>query len=185
MAECLICEAIRSEKVKKIFEEEDVVVILHPNPAAEGHLVVLPKQHFAILEQVPDVISQKCFIAANKFSMVLFEALNAMGTNMIVANGVPAGQSWPHFAINIVPRRENDGLNFQWNPKQASDEQLAVVAASLESEVNKIIFEKSKEITAAAGIPLPAGEEKPKEAEKPVTVVKPESYLMKQLRRLP
>ncbi len=179
MAECFICEAIRSEKVRKIFEEDDIVVIVHPNPAAEGHLVVLPKQHFTILEQMPDAISQKCFIAANKFSMVLFEAFKAMGTNVIVANGIPAGQSWPHFAINIVPRKENDGLNFQWTPKQASDESLAVIASSMEAEVNKIIFEKGKEITATV-------EEAPKEAEKPVPVqLKPESYLMRQLRRLP
>ena len=179
MAECMICEAIKSEKLKKIFEEEDIVVIMHPNPAAEGHIVVLPKKHFTILEQMPNDIAQKAFLAENKFSTLLFEALSAAGTNMIVANGVPAGQKWSHFAINIIPRRENDGLNFQWAPKQAADEELGVIASSLENEVNKIIYEKGKEITAAAGEPE-------KEVQKPsAKPPAPESYLMRQLRRIP
>jgi diadenosine tetraphosphate (Ap4A) HIT family hydrolase len=71
------------------------------------------------------------FAVANDISVRLFEKMNISGTNIIVNNGVAAGQTVPHFMLNIIPRKENDGLDFQWPTKPVSDDIMADVISKL------------------------------------------------------
>ena len=74
----------------------------------------IPKEHFTILEGVPENILEKCSLIANKIGIAVFESLGSQGTNIMIQNGLGAGQKVPHFAIEVVPRVENDGLNLTW-----------------------------------------------------------------------
>jgi len=156
MSDCVICQAVQSDKLMKLYEDPDVAVMLHPKPATLGHLIIVPKQHYAIIETVPNTILGKAIIVANRFSMFLFEALEAKGTNMIIANGVPAGQSLAHFVINIIPRSENDGLDFQWTPKKSSEQELSDNQSALSSEIQHVLSQPA----AAEKMPVKATEEK-------------------------
>jgi histidine triad (HIT) family protein len=144
-------------KAVKVFEDAKVIAILSDRPASAGHILLMPKEHYPIIEQVPDYIISHLFIVANKLSVSVFEGMNAMGTNIIVNNGVAAGQNSAHFMIHIIPRRENDGLNLSWQPKQLSQEEFATTElmvneftkaiGNFETEKPKpIIIEKEQEI---------------------------------------
>ena len=130
MAECPYCQAAEHP----LFEDEEVRIILSPEPIVPGHVLVLPKQHFTILEQVPDKLIGKIFGLANKASNALFETLKAQGTNLFIRNGVAAGQSVAHFAVHVLPRKENDGVNLQWQPRQLSEEEMATVELKLKEK---------------------------------------------------
>lgn len=187
MSDCIVCQAISSEKLLKLYEDNDVVVMLHPKPAVLGHLIVAPKQHYSILETVPSSVLGKAAVVANKFSIFLFEALDAKGTNVIIANGLPAGQTLAHFAINVIPRNENDGLDFQWAPKQISESELSELQASISAEIAALsvaekIPQKAEPKPAERKAEL---EEKPKEE---VLEEKKESkfgHMIRQLIRIP
>ena len=127
---CQYCESI-AKKERVVFEDDDAVIMLHPSPAMPGHTIALPKQHFTILEQTPDPIVRKLAALANKASTALVQVLGATGTNVIVENGTAADQQVPHIGINIIPRVEGDGLNFQWHPKKISEEQMTPFLAEL------------------------------------------------------
>jgi len=158
MAEkCIICQIIDGDvPSKKIYEDDDAVVILDFNGANPGHSFVIPKQHVPILEQLPPALIGKLFNLANKVSSAVFDTLKADGTNIFVANGVSAGQKVAHFMINVIPRKNNDGISLQWQPRQLSEEEMSTVELKLKEEIESIGFkEVSKEKPEKKAQPIP------------------------------
>lgn len=174
--DCRYCQKVLSGK-EKIYDDEKIVVILSDTPSTYGHILVMPKEHYPIIEQVPDFLVEHVFKVANKVSVAAFEALRVQGTNMIVNNGVAAGQDSAHFMVHVIPRREGDDLNFQWTPKQLSEEEMSTVELQLKEETKSIgSFQKEKEA------PIEIKEEKEKIEAKEG---EEESYLMKRWRKIP
>ena len=125
-------------------------------------------------EPVPDKEVGRLFQVSNKISTAIFESLGVQGTNIFVANGIPAGQTVAHFTINVIPRRENDGINLQWQPKQLSEEEMSTIELKLKEQTKNIgHFEKEeKKAKTQAPKPLLLSDEE-------------EEYFARQMRRLP
>lgn len=174
--DCRYCQWVSSGK-EKLYEDEKAVVMLSDTPSTYGHILVMPKEHYPIIEQVPDFVVEHIFKIANKVSIAAFEALHVQGTNLLVNNGVAAGQDSAHFMVHVVPRREGDGLNFQWTPRQLSEEEMSTVELQLKEEAGKIgSFQKEKEA------PIEMKEEKEKIETKEGGE---DSYLVKRWRKVP
>ena len=80
---CILC-MIAKNKIpsKKLYEDDEVIAVLDVNGSNQGHSFVFAKNHFPILEQVPDNILTKLFLLSNKISSALFDTLNIQGTNI-------------------------------------------------------------------------------------------------------
>ena len=168
---CKTCEKIGKEKEFKIYEDNEVSAFLEEKPATPGQITLLPKQHFPILEQIPDKSMGHLFTIANKLSTVLFDSIGCHGTNILINNGIAAGQKHSHFSLNIIPRTEEDNIDLEWQPKQLSEEELSTTELKL------------KEHTANIGI-IEKEKEKPIEIEKKNDIIKgKDNYLLKHLRR--
>ena len=176
---CIFCQTVKGKtKLEKIYEDEKIIAVLHPTPAAKGHILVFPKKHYQIIEQIPDYEIGELFKKISKLSVAGFEGVKAAGTNMIIQNGVAAGQKTPHVCVNIIPRIENDGLNFQWQTKQLTEEEMSTVEMRIKEQTEGIGgFEKEEK---KEPVKLEEKREKIKEKEG-----EEESYLIKQLRRIP
>lgn len=144
---CEICENKFEKNI--LYENDKIIIMVAPETATSGHLQIYPKQHYQILEQVPVEMLAYMGNAANKISILLFELLKVHGTNVIINNGVPAGQTLSHFCINVIPRRTDDGLKLDWELKQATPEVLENIHRIIEEGMNasepKIIDEESNE----------------------------------------
>jgi len=167
---CEHCEIIsRKSKAEVLYEDKDIVVAIKDLVTTPGQITVFPKEHFTILEMVPDDILKKCSVVANKVGAAVFESLGSQGTNILVNNGLGAGQKVPHFAIEIIPRQEGDGLNFQWQSKQLMEDEMELVTNLIKEGLEK---DDQKEV--------------PEESEETVTDENgEENYLLKSLRRIP
>ena len=101
----------------------------------------------------------------------------AAGTNIILQNGVAAGQEIPHICVHIIPRNEGDGLDFQWEPKRLTEEQMSAVELKVKEASGEVGKFEDKE------------KKKPIKIEKKVKKVKAdddkENYMIKQLERIP
>ncbi|MBI2545873.1 HIT domain-containing protein [Candidatus Woesearchaeota archaeon] len=175
--DCLLCSVIDNKvAARKVYEDKDVLAILHPTPASVGHILVMPKEHLAIFEQLTEFTTGRLFQVTNKLSSVVFEALQMEGTNIIISNGTAAEQKWPHFTINLIPRRSQDGLNFAWSPRQFNEDDMGTAELKLKAEAKKITEEVLED-----------------QAEPPVIDTKVEhlsgteedNYQIRQLRRMP
>jgi len=142
MTECDVCEWIE-KKENILFEGEKVIALLHPKPATVGHIIVVPKQHALILEETPDYVMPELFRVANKLSLTVFESLGVQGTNLLIQNGIPAGQKNSHMMLHVIPRQQNDNLPLMWQPKQGDEEKLTQLATELAENASRIgMFEK-------------------------------------------
>lgn len=140
---CLICQIIGNVIPSyKVYEDDIALAALDVNGANPGHCFVIPKNHYPIIEQVPNNELAHLFSIANKISSAVFENLKVQGTNVFVANGIPAGQTVAHFMINVIPRKENDGINLEWKPKQLSEEEMSTVELKLRENTQGIAVEK-------------------------------------------
>lgn len=173
--ECVLCQIVEGKiPSKKIYEDKDVIVVLDVNGANPGHSFVIPKNHYPILEQIPDHLVGKLFQVANKVSIAIFDGLQVQGTNIFVSNGVTAGQRVAHFMIQVIPRIENDGINLQWARKQLGEEEMSTIELKL------------KEFTKDIGDFQTEEKKKPRlKKAKKKSITGEDSYIIKQLRRLP
>jgi len=159
--ECETCEFIKNNGLKLI-EDEHIVAYMSPRPMAKGHMIVVPKNHYPIFENIPDELVAHIFSVVNKLSTIAFETLGCQGTNILINNGLSAGQIGAHFQVNIIPRKENDGLNLEWQPKKQSEDEFAKI---LDNILN----------------PMKTSKKEPDVMEE----TDEENYLMKSLRRIP
>jgi len=79
-------------------------------PAAEGHILVCPKQHYETLDQIPLSLSQPLFEAFLRISKAVTKLPGVKGYNLLQNNHPAAGQVVPHAHFHIVPRKEDDHL---------------------------------------------------------------------------
>jgi histidine triad (HIT) family protein len=168
---CQICQLMKSKEGLVVYEDEGMKALLLDKPSSPGHIRLFPKKHYTIFEQVPDQEVEKIFIVANKISTAVFEGLNMQGTNILVNNGVAAGQKDPHFTIDIIPRIEGDGLKLDWTPRQLSDDEMSTVELMLKPHTETLGVSEEPE--------------KPVEGKKKEETIKDENYLTQQLRRIP
>ena len=126
--QCIFCQIVSGKiQAKKIYEDEHAVAILDINPANPGHILLLTKEHYSIMPQIPEDEISHVFMVAKSLSNSMLRSIDAQGTNIIVANGIAAGQRAQHFMAHIIPRKENDGVNFvlpQKTMEQAEIEQI-------------------------------------------------------------
>ncbi|MEM2916687.1 MAG: HIT domain-containing protein [Candidatus Woesearchaeota archaeon] len=109
--QCIFCHIAAGRVAsRKIYEDDKVVAVLDINPANPGHTLIIPKEHYVIMPQIPEDVMQHIGMIAKGISHAQLRALKAQGTNIFVANGVTAGQRAQHFMMHVIPRMENDGV---------------------------------------------------------------------------
>jgi len=137
--QCIFCQIISGKvQSKKVYEDQETVAILDINPANPGHVVVLPKEHYSIMPQIPEQVISHLSMAAKALSNVLLKSIGAQGTNIIVANGVAAGQRAQHFMIHIIPRMEKDDLQFALPQNTLPEKELEQISEKLSKSLGAI-----------------------------------------------
>lgn len=106
-----------------LYEDGDFRVILDLGPASKGHALILPKDHFTNLHELPEELTAKAFILAKKMADKLAEVLQCDGINIVQNNGAPAGQTVFHFHVHLIPRYEGDSVGITWEPGSLSDDE--------------------------------------------------------------
>lgn len=126
--QCIFCH-IASGKVpsKKIYEDDKCIAILDINPAARGHVLLFPKEHYPVMALAPDEIVGHIFAIAKGISNVMLKAFKnegVQGTTIFLGNGVSAGQKAPHTIVHIIPRKEGDNLDLAVPENKTNKESL-------------------------------------------------------------
>lgn len=126
--DCIFCKLANGViPTNSIYEDDEFNVILDMGPATKGHALILPKEHYANLYEIPEETAGKVMILAKRLAIKMTERLGADGFNLVQNNNECAGQTVFHFHFHLIPRYENDGQHILWNPTKPSAEELAEV----------------------------------------------------------
>ena len=122
---CIFCKIANGEiPSKTIYEDEEFRVILDLGPAAKGHALILPKNHYADLYELPEETASQVMLLAKKMATQMTEKLHCDGFNLVQNNGETAGQTVFHFHMHLIPRYKDDGQTIGWKPGEPSSEEL-------------------------------------------------------------
>ena len=97
-----------------IYEDEDFRVILDIEPASKGHALILPKEHYANLYELPEELASKAMLVAKKVITKMTEILGCDGYNVLQNNGEAAGQTVFHYHMHLIPRYKEDDVTIGW-----------------------------------------------------------------------
>jgi histidine triad (HIT) family protein len=140
---CLFCRIVSGELPATIvFEDEKSVAFLDHRPLFHGHTLLVPRQHFETLVDLPVSQVGPLFKNAQLLSRAVQYALDAEGTFVAMNNRV--SQSVPHLHVHVVPRRRKDGLKgFFWpRTKYKSEDEMKVVQSKISKALNDIEIKK-------------------------------------------
>jgi histidine triad (HIT) family protein len=120
----VFCEiAAGSIAAYTVFESEAVMGFLDHRPIMPGHVLVIPRTHYATLSDLPSTEVGPLFETVKLIASAVERAMKADGS--FVAVNIKISQSVPHLHVHVVPRRKNDGLfgkTFQWTRHPYRDE---------------------------------------------------------------
>ena len=105
--DCIFCKIISKEIPAKIlYEDEDTIAFLDAFPVAKGHTLVIPKQHYAKIQDLPSEINEKLFKTVHK----MIPKVDSLQGSTLVAihNGKDSGQEVPHVHVHLIPRSNSD-----------------------------------------------------------------------------
>ena len=135
--DCIFCKIANGDiPAQSLYEDDDFKVILDRGPAAKGHALVLPKEHFDDVFSMDEKTAGNVFKVAAKVARAIGKAYPCDGMNILQNNGRAAGQTVFHFHMHIIPRYENDTINMSWNPGEITDEQIDEYADAIRSKID-------------------------------------------------
>ena len=136
---CVFCDIVRGDTpAYVVFEDDTSLAFLDVRPLFEGHTLLVPREHYETLADLPRELIDPLFSNAQMLSRAVAEAMEATGSFVAMNNRV--SQSVPHLHVHVVPRRPKDGLRgFFWpRRKYRSDAEMASVAESIRSAVGAL-----------------------------------------------
>lgn len=110
---CVFCQKFSDHEHGKqefvIKKTEHLYVILNLYPYNGGHLLILPKEHVANLQDLPEQVRAEFMELMNASIEIVKNVLKAQGVNVGFNLGSAAGAGIPsHLHCHIVPRWSGD-----------------------------------------------------------------------------
>ena len=100
---CIFCKIANGEiPAKTIYEDDEFRAILDLGPATKGHALILPKNHYANLFELPEEDAKKVIVIAKRLATKMKNNLKCDGFNLMQNNGESAGQTVFHFHMHLI-----------------------------------------------------------------------------------
>jgi histidine triad (HIT) family protein len=108
--DCIFCKIAKGEiPSKKVYEDTHIYAFLDINPCTTGHVLIIPKKHAQLLEEMNEKEIADLFIVATKLEKRAKNNLGAIAANIGINDGKAAGSEVPHVHVHMIPRYSDDG----------------------------------------------------------------------------
>jgi histidine triad (HIT) family protein len=129
---CAFCKIARKQALASlVYEDEKVMAFLDIRPLNEGHTLVIPKEHYETIFEVPEERIAYLHKIVKRTALAVKKATEADGISIIQQNGKAANQEVPHLHVHVIPRYEGQKLARFGEISEADRERLNQVAAKI------------------------------------------------------
>lgn len=110
---CLFCRILSGEiPARKVYEDDDVFAFHDINPQAPTHILVIPRKHIAMLDDIDaENAALMGTLVARASQLARDLGLNSEGYRLVANNGAAAGQTVFHIHLHLL-----GGRTFGWPP---------------------------------------------------------------------
>jgi histidine triad (HIT) family protein len=143
LSDCPFCAiAAGAEAAHVVYEDEATIAFLDKRPLFHGHTLLIPREHYVTLADLPEELVGPLFANAQLLSVAVVEAMGAVGSFVALNNIV--SQSVPHLHVHVVPRRPKDGLRgFFWPRTKYEDEaEMRAVAVQVREVAERLAAQR-------------------------------------------
>ena len=111
---CTFCDLIRgAAEVSVCYEDSEAIAFMDIQPVNAGHVLVVPRQHYESLLDVPQELGAHLFNVTMRLANAVRRVTGCEGMNLVVNSGVAAGQDVFHYHVHIIPRAKGDGFDIE------------------------------------------------------------------------
>ena len=129
---CVFCQIIRKEAPSSVvFEDAEVVAFMDIRPVAEGHTLVIPRQHYVDIYDTPEEVVANIHKITKRVANAVKKATGADGISIVQQNGKAAGQDIFHIHIHVIPRFEGQKMPRFGDLRAANRKRLDQAAANI------------------------------------------------------
>jgi histidine triad (HIT) family protein len=130
--DCVFCKILKGEiPAQKVYEDNRIVAILDINPVAQGHTLVLPKEHHETWTDLPADLAADLAKAAQTVARGVVKSTGAEGFNLLMNNKRCSGQAIDHAHFHVIPRKKDDGVKYNWQTRPYEPGQIEKVGDAL------------------------------------------------------
>ena len=127
--ECIFCKIVQKQAPSSIIYEDNLVIaFLDIKPASEGHILVISKEHYEGIFDIPSELLGKVYQVTKTVANAAKQALNADGMNIMQQNGRAANQEIFHLHVHIIPRYNGQKMKTIQELQIADRKQLEITA---------------------------------------------------------
>ena len=125
--DCIFCKIAGGQiPCAKVCEDELTLGFLDIGPLAEGHVLLIPKDHCVTADEMSPELAAAIGRRLPELVRAVRAATGCEGVNILQNNGQVAHQFVPHVHFHVIPRRPGDEFHFNWPagtyPKGRMDE---------------------------------------------------------------
>ncbi len=136
--DCIFCKIANGQiPSNTVYEDNNIRAVLDLSPAAKGHTLVIPKEHFADALCADKETLGNVYAAASKAANAVKKAMNCDGINIVQNNGAAAGQTVMHLHVHIIPRYEGDERIVTWTQHKSDSDEQAKIASKISAEMGE------------------------------------------------
>ena len=111
-AVCPFCSIVSGKATASIvYEDAAVIAFMDLNPANIGHTLVVPKEHWENISEIPEKVLAEVAAVVKMVSDAVKKTVSAEGISILQLNGRAAGQSVMHFHVHVIPRFRGDPIS--------------------------------------------------------------------------
>ena len=110
--DCIFCAIAAGTAPGHVLLPGDRVLVIL---SLEGHPLVMPRAHVPRLAALDEATGAAIMRAALRVAAALPAATGCEGVNLVLSDGVAAGQDVPHLHLHVKPRWVGDGALLRWD----------------------------------------------------------------------
>ena len=135
MTDCIFCKIVEGTiPSNKVYEDDRVLAFLDISPVNPGHTLVIPKEHFANFEEIPEELLAEVILVVKKVGLAIKKGLDCKGYNIGVNNDPISGQVVPHFHFHVIPRLKGDGIRL-WPQRSYSPGEVEGIMEKIKNKL--------------------------------------------------
>ena len=109
---CNFCKITSGEdQASIVYDDDTVVAFMDLHPANVGHTLVVPREHWETIYDIPEKVLADLFAVVKRVSVAVKKAVGAEGISILQFNEGAAGQSVRHFHVHVIPRFRGDAIS--------------------------------------------------------------------------
>jgi histidine triad (HIT) family protein len=137
-SDCIFCKIVAGDiPVSKVLEDDAAIGFMDIGPVAEGHALLIPKEHYETIGDVPKDVAAAVLGRLPQLVAAVEAVTGCQGVNILQNNGAIAGQLVPHVHFHVIPRNPTGEFHFNWPASKYPEGRMEELGSKIKEAIDK------------------------------------------------